>query len=52
MNLKKKLQYVYLGFSVGVGVVEKLFFECESKAVTSDSRKVNGPQCRQSWRHS
>ena len=29
---KKTLQYVYLGFSVEVGVVEKLFFECESKS--------------------
>ena len=28
----KTLQYVYLGFSVGVGVVEKLFLECESKS--------------------
>ena len=28
---KKTLQYVYLGFSVGVGVVEKLCLECESK---------------------
>ena len=49
---KKTLQYVYLGFLVGVGVVEKLFLECESKAVTSDNRKVNGPQCRQSQRRS
>ena len=31
-STKKTLQYVYLGFSVGVGVVEKLFFECESKS--------------------
>ena len=29
---KKTVQYVYLGFSVRVGVVEKLFFECESKS--------------------
>ena len=29
---KKNLQYVYLGFSVGVKVGEKLFFECENKS--------------------
>ena len=29
---KKTLQYVYLGFSVGVKVVMKLFFECENKS--------------------
>ena len=38
----------FLGFKVG----EKLFFECETKAVASDSRKVNGTQCRQSRRRS
>ena len=31
-STKKIIQYVYLGFSVRVGVVEKLFFECESKS--------------------
>ena len=36
---KKTLQYVYLGFSLWVKVVEKSFFECETKAVASDSRK-------------
>ena len=30
-RIYKKLLYVYLGFSVGVKVVEKLFFECENK---------------------
>ena len=35
----KTLQYVYLGFSLGVKVVRKSFFECEKKAVASDSRK-------------
>ena len=29
---KKTLQYVYLGFSVGVKLVEKLFCECENKS--------------------
>ena len=28
----KTLQYVYLGFSMGVNVVKKLFFECENKS--------------------
>ena len=28
----KTVQYVYLGFSVGVKVVEKLFFEFENKS--------------------
>ena len=31
-RIYKKLQYVYLGFSVVVKVVEKLFFECENKS--------------------
>ena len=38
--------------SVGVGVVEKLFLNVKAKAVTSDSKKVNGAQCRQSRRRS
>ena len=29
---QKTLQYVYLGFSMGVKVVEKFFFECENKS--------------------
>ena len=36
---KKTLRYVYLGFSVGIKVVKKLFFVGEKKAVASDSRK-------------
>ena len=51
-STKKTLQYVYLGLSVGVKVVEKLFFECETKAIVSDSRKKNSAQCRQSRRRS
>ena len=31
-RMYKNLQYVYLGFSVGVKVVEKLFFEYENKS--------------------
>ena len=36
---KKTLQCLYLGFSVGVKVVEKLFFECDKKNLAIDSRK-------------
>ena len=44
----KILQYVYLGFSVGLKVIEKLFFIGEkTKAVANDSRKKNSAQCRQ-----
>ena len=35
---------------MGVGVVENYYSNVKAKAVTSDSRKVNGAQCRQSWR--
>ena len=49
-STKKTLQYVYLCFSVGV--VEKLFSNVKTKIVASDSRKVNGVQCRQSRRRS
>ena len=49
---KKTLQYVYLGFSVGIKVVKKLFLNVKIKAVASDSGKVNGAQCRQSRRRS
>ena len=49
---KKTLQYVYIGFSVGPRWATNYFSNVKSKAVASDSRKVNGAQCRQSWRRS
>ena len=47
--LKKTLQYVYLGFSMARSS-RNYFQNVKTKAVASDSRKVNGTQCRQSRR--
>ena len=44
----KTLKYVYLGFSVGSRSSKNYFSNVKTKAIASDSRKINGAQCRQS----
>ena len=47
-RIYKKIQYVYLGFSVGSRSSRNYFSNVKTKAVASDSRKKNSAQCRQS----
>ena len=48
----KTLQYVYLGFLVRSRSSRYYFSNVKTKAVASDSEKINGAQCRQARRHS